>query len=153
MSAEPGYKAIAAHYEACLERHGDNHLGVDWPDPTTVDKRHRVMLDVIRSPGGENPVRLLDVGCGASHLHEYVLRSDIRGIEYAGLDISERFIELSRAKHPEVHYWCVDLLADDARELPRFDYAVMSGIFTEKLELGFDEMFAFVRSLVGRVFD
>src|SRR5260221_3771151 len=25
------YLAIVSHYESCLERHGDTHLGVDWP--------------------------------------------------------------------------------------------------------------------------
>ena len=25
------YNNIITHYEECLEKHGDTHLGVDWP--------------------------------------------------------------------------------------------------------------------------
>jgi hypothetical protein len=60
------YLEIAAHYEACLERHGDSHLGVDWPNAQDAETRYRVMLDVIR-PQEAGPVSLLDFGCGASH--------------------------------------------------------------------------------------
>ncbi len=42
------YLTIVSHYEACLEQHGDTHLGVDWPKAGDVHKRHRVMLDVIK---------------------------------------------------------------------------------------------------------
>ena len=56
----PRYRAIVEHYEACLERNGDTHLGVDWPKPEDVPIRHRVMLDVIRRPLADTPVRLLD---------------------------------------------------------------------------------------------
>ena len=60
---EPRYQSIAAHYEACLEQHGDTHLGVDWPNADDVETRHRVMLDVIRrspdaQPGAAARLRL-----------------------------------------------------------------------------------------------
>lgn len=144
----PRYRAIVEHYEACLEAHGDTHLGVDWPNAEDAETRHRVMLDVIR----DRPASLLDFGCGASHLYDHIQREGILGIDYAGLDLSSRFIELSRRKHPGNRYWCADIL-DDAVELPRFDYVVMNGVFTEKLDLPFDEMFTFVRRVVERVWE
>jgi SAM-dependent methyltransferase len=150
VTDEPRYRTIAAHYEACLERHGDSHLGVDWPDAGDAETRHRVMLGVIRP--GDRPVRLLDVGCGASHFYEHMVREGVDGVAYAGLDISEPFVELSRRKHPGNDYWRLDLLADDLDVLPRFDYAVMNGVFTEKVDLDFDEMLDFVTRMVERVF-
>jgi len=42
------YLAIVSHYESCLERHGDTHLGVDWPEKKDAETRYRVMLDVIK---------------------------------------------------------------------------------------------------------
>jgi SAM-dependent methyltransferase len=151
VTPEWDYRLIAAHYEACLERHGDSHLGVDWPRAEDLDTRHRVMLDVIR-PEDRRPVRLLDFGCGASHLYEYIRREGVEGIEYAGLDISERFIALSREKFPENPYWCVDVLAADTEALPRFDYAVMNGVFTVKPGLSFEAMWRFFTRVVERVF-
>jgi SAM-dependent methyltransferase len=151
VSGSPRYLTIAAYYERCLEQHGDSHLGVDWPKAEDVDVRHRVMLDVIRpDPAGRTP-RLLDFGCGASHLYEYIRREGLV-VDYAGLDISERFVELSRGKFPENRYWHLDVLTDDTDALPRFDYAIMNGVFTEKVDLTFDEMLDFFTRTLGRVF-
>ena len=65
------YTTIVDHYEDCLEKHGDNHLGVDWPNIDDVDKRYHVMLDIIRLPIDKN-VTLLDFGCGTAHLLEFI---------------------------------------------------------------------------------
>jgi SAM-dependent methyltransferase len=152
MTISPPYRRIVEHYEACLERHGDTHLGVDWPKAEDVDVRHRVMLDVIRSRPAGATVSLLDFGCGASHLYEHLRREGRTDLEYAGLDLSPRFVELSPAKFPENRYWQLDVLADDLSDLPRFDYAVLNGVFTEKLDLSFDEMLDFFERTVTAVF-
>ena len=61
---------IVKHYEDCLDTHGDSHLGVDWPKAEDVNTRYRVMLDIIKFSGNatENPVSVLDFGCGTGHL-------------------------------------------------------------------------------------
>src|SRR5947209_3345416 len=103
MNTDRRYLAIVEHYEACLAKHGDSHLGVDWPKKADAEKRYQVMLDVIR-PHPDRLVSLLDVGCGASHLYEYICRADCSNLEYHGLDISEKFVALSRAKYPHLTY-------------------------------------------------
>ena len=143
------YLNIVSHYEACLEQHGDSYLGVDWPKPDDVPKRHRVMLDVIRP--GSSKVSLLDFGCGAAHLNEYIREQGLDHIEYAGLDLSEKFVQLARGKFPENRFFCLDLLDENA-SLPMFDYIVMNGVFTEKRELSFDEMLSYFKQLLPRVF-
>jgi SAM-dependent methyltransferase len=152
MTQHPDYRSIVSHYEACLAEHGDTHLGVDWPKAEDVDTRHKVMLEVIRRHGISDPIRLLDFGCGASHLFEHIEREAIKGIEYSGLDLSQQFVDLSRRKFPGNQYWCLDILSDEARQLPRFDYVVMSGVFTEKLELTFDDMLVFLRSVISKIY-
>jgi hypothetical protein len=146
------YLTIATHYERCLSLHGDSHLGVDWPDAEDVAVRHAVMLGVIRSDPKIEPVELLDFGCGASHLQEFIQDESLGGIVYSGADISSRFVELSAAKFPNNRYWCVDVLADGESGLPRFDYAVLNGVFTVKGELSFDEMLEFCKGVVTKVF-
>ena len=49
-------------------------------------------------------MRYLDFGCGLWHLYEYISRESLASIGYSGLDISPRFLELSRQKFPEVTY-------------------------------------------------
>ncbi len=146
------YKLIAQHYESCLEKHGDTHLGVDWPNMNDLHKRFRVMLDIIRVANDKSEkVKLLDFGCGTAHLYEYIVANKIENIEYSGLDISPKFVEVSKAKFPQLNFYCTDLLKG-SEGLPVFDYVVMNGVFTEKRELTFDEMFAFFQQLLEKVF-
>ncbi len=146
---EKGYLRIVAHYESCLEKFGDTHLGVDWPDQVDAETRYRVMLEVMRNTAVR--ASLLDFGCGASHLYEYILRNKLDHVEYSGLDLSERFIDLSKSKYPAIDFYCLDIL-DETADIPDFDYIVMNGVFTEKRLLSFDEMFAYFKRMISRVF-
>lgn len=110
------------------------------------------MLDLLGAPAPRRPRRLLDFGCGPSHLYEYILRERVPEIDYAGLDISPRSVLLARRKFPHLQYWCMDVLRDDTTELPRFDYAIINGVFTVKFDLTFNAMFEFVARTVERVF-
>ena len=148
---EKKYLTIISHYETCLERHGDTHLGVDWPKQADVETRHRVMLDVINPEARGRSVSLLDFGCGAAHLNEYILKHGLKNIEYAGLDLSEKFVRLAQNKFPAQQFFCLDLL-DEKVSLPSFDYIVLNGVFTEKCDLTFDEMLFYFKQLVKRVF-
>jgi SAM-dependent methyltransferase len=139
------YYTTVNHLESCLERHGDSHLSLGWPNAEDALVRHRVMLDLLRPHEGKT-IRLLDFGCGLSHLYSYILEEGLQGIEYSGLDISQKFIDASRAKYPDVTYYCMDVL-ESAEELPEFDYIVINGIFTFKLDMTHEEM----RSLLHRL--
>jgi SAM-dependent methyltransferase len=134
------YEEIVAHYEQCLKLYGDTHKGVDWPNAEGAITRYRVMLDVIRNKTA--PQSLLDFGCGAAHLKDYMVNGGISTIEYAGLDISSKFIELSRSKFPETTFFCCDVL-ESAQAVPIHDYVVMNGVFTEKRSLSFHDMWDF----------
>ena len=148
---EKKYLSIVSHYETCLERYGDSHLGVDWPRADDVQTRHRVMLEVIRPESKGQTISLLDFGCGAAHLNDFIREQRLDHIQYAGLDLSEKFVRLSQNKFPANQFFCLDLLDEDV-SLPIFDYVVMNGVFTEKRELSFDEMLSYFKQLVRRVF-
>jgi len=147
-SADKAYLQIVDHYEACLERHGDSHLGVDWPRQADAETRYRVMLGVVRQPLTEQAT-LLDLGCGAGHLYEYLLRQPVANLSYMGLDLSPKFVALCQQKHPGVPFVCADVLEQD---VPVSDYAVMNGVFTEKRELTFDQMFDYLKRMLHRTF-
>lgn len=150
------YLKIVSHYESCLEKYGDTHLGVDWPKKEDVATRYQVMLELIKKDNYPK-IELLDFGCGASHFYEYILEKkrslecNCPEIEYSGLDISQKFISLSQRKFPTNKYYCLDILAREVT-LPNFDYIVMNGVFTEKRELSFDQMFTYFQDVVSKVF-
>lgn len=148
---EKNYLNIVAHYESCLGLHGDTHLGVDWPKEQDAETRYQVMLDLIKPRSASEKVTLLDFGCGAAHLQEYILKRDIANIEYAGLDLSEKFVNLAQSKFPSNKFFRLDVL-EDKSSLPAFDYIVMNGVFTEKRELTFAEMFDYFRRLLVNIF-
>jgi SAM-dependent methyltransferase len=140
---------LVAHYENCLARHGDNHRGVDWPSARDAGLRYAVMLGQIPADA-HRPIQLLDFGCGAGHLLEYLRRQSMPGIAYHGLDLSEPFLALCRSKFPDVPFTCSDIL-EDPGELPVFDFVVMNGVLTEKRDLSHDEMWHYARTLLRRI--
>lgn len=139
------YLDIIEHYEKCLERFGDTHLGVDWPVQSDVEKRYKIMLGILINE--KQNVSLLDFGCGAGHLLEYIQSSDLKKIEYSGLDISSKYISLCKTKFPDATFFCTDIL-ENSNEIPFFDYIIMNGVFTEKRELTFDEMFTYFKKVI-----
>ena len=141
------YKGIVAHYESCLEKHGDTHLGVDWPKAEDAIKRYEVMLDLIRGAPPKGRVRLLDFGCGAAHMLEHIRASRRTNIDYVGLDLSSKFVELARCKFPSHKFYQGDLL-ENSGLIPTFDYIVMNGVFTEKRDLSYDEMLGYFKRLL-----
>lgn len=144
---------IVKHYENCLEKHGDSHLGVDWPKVEDVNTRYKVMLDIIEFSRNtpDQSSSLLDFGCGTAGLFQYMKNEKMTGIEYSGLDISEKFVQFSKNKFPETAFYQTDILDENAL-LPDFDFIVMNGVFTEKRELSFDAMWQYFTQMLTKVF-
>jgi SAM-dependent methyltransferase len=147
----PSHLSIVAACEEDLERYGDSYLGVGWTKSKELaELRYRVMLEVIRGSRDEQ-VSLLDFGCGASHLLDHMLQHDLSRVSYSGLDLSPKFLALSRSKHPAVTYYELDVLEHPHR-LPDFDYIILNGIFNYRGELSHEEMLAYCQDLLRAVF-
>ena len=147
--SKPLHSSIVEHYEECLARHGDTHLGVDWPNSDDANTRYHVMLELVRDT--KSSASLLDFGCGASHLYPVLLGGERKALSYAGLDASLAFCDLSRSKHPGNKYYCLDVLSEpDA--LPVHDYVVMNGVFTEKRNLTHEQMFDYFQRVIKVVY-
>jgi SAM-dependent methyltransferase len=146
----PGYHVLREHYERCLATHGDNHLGVNWSRLEDAEKRYEVMLDLLPPVASQEPLTLLDFGCGAAHFYDFIQAHGRTDIVYAGLDISEPFVALSRQKHPALAFYCQDFLLPTA-DLPMFDFIVLNGVFTNKSTLAFAEMWDFTRQLLTKL--
>ena len=144
------YLKIAEHYNECFEKHGDTHLGVDWPKYEDTLIRHQVMLDLIKDKNTNNS--LLDFGCGLGHLYEFILKNNYsENLKYSGLDINLNFHNYCSLKYPDIQFYLKDVLKDN--ELPNFDYIVCNGTFTEKRDLTYDEMYSFMTNVLLKLWD
>jgi cyclopropane fatty-acyl-phospholipid synthase-like methyltransferase len=145
------YEKIVRHYEHCLDKHGDNHLGVDWPRAEDVPKRYTAMLEImdldkmtVVQPS------VLDFGCGSGHLLSY-LKESRYNVKYSGLDISEKYISLCRSKFPNVQFHQFDVLKTPEKLGP-YDYVLMNGVFTEKREASYENMLSYFFQMLRTVF-
>ena len=145
------YHKIIDHYEKCLDTHRDNHLGLDWPNLNDNIKRFKIMLDLFNSKL-DKEVSMLDFGCGTGHLLDYINEQNLKNINYSGLDISKKFINLATLKNPDNIFYCLDIL-ESKTTIPSFDYIVMNGVFTEKRELSFDQMWDYFKSMISVIYN
>jgi SAM-dependent methyltransferase len=150
MSNRKEYSSIIDHYERCLASHGDTHKGVDWPRQESAEISYAVMLDLLAKDRREK-ITLLDFGCGLSHFYEFIVRNGRSNIEYTGLDASPAFIEQSKRKHPGIRYICADVL-ESSPGVGEFDYVVLNGVLTEKIDLTFDAMWEYAQQLLLKAF-
>jgi SAM-dependent methyltransferase len=147
----PDYFSIITHYEQCLERHGDNHLGMDWPNMIELQRRLAVMLGVVRQVDGQVP-RLLDVGCGVGLLLDYMNDHALDHLySYTGLDLSSNMVNAARKRHTDAEFITQDILAQPLPE-KRYDYILMNGVLTEKVSLSQDEMVCYAKRLIKAAF-
>ena len=143
------YTDIVEHYENCLLEHGDNHLGVDWPNEDDAFIRYDVMLGLIRNKDEKNS--LLDFGCGTGHLLQHILDNEIENIYYSGLDISPLFVQKAKDKFPDANFYKIDILEEN-NVLTTFDYIIMNGVFTEKRSMSQEDMWDYFCKTITKVF-
>ncbi|MCB0490614.1 MAG: class I SAM-dependent methyltransferase [Cyclobacteriaceae bacterium] len=149
---DEAYKSIVRHYEACLAKHGDSHLGVDWPNTYDAMKRYLVMEEIVKfCTTKRESYTLLDFGCGAGHFLEYLKGRKVNHFHYSGCDLSDRFIALCNAKFPGTPFFQVDALKTPEK-IGQYDIILMNGVFTEKRELSFDQMWGYFKQLVSLLF-
>jgi SAM-dependent methyltransferase len=142
------YLKLAEHYDKCFQEHGDNNLGVDWPNYEDTLVRHQIMLDLIKDEEGS----LLDFGCGLGHFYSYLKSTHhFPHIKYSGLDINEGFYNTCKTKYPYLDFYHMDILKENT--LPNFDYIVCNGTFTEKRDLTQEEMMKFFTSAISKLWD
>lgn len=151
-SIETSYLDIVKHYEECYRKYGDNYKGVDWPKEDDVEKRYEVMLELISfdTHQKKDSPTVLDFGCGLAHMYDYIIKKGTK-LEYAGLDISEVFVKKCEEKYPECNFFMEDILKEDGN-IPQYDYIFLNGVLTEKRELSYEEMLAYFKMLIKRVY-
>ncbi len=131
---DTSYDILAKHYATCLKNYGDTHKGMDWPNQKDAETRYRVMLEIANLRTHQTSPTFLDLGCGTARLLDWWGENNKGSKDwYVGTDINPEAIEIAKTKHPEVKFICRDLIREPLDE--QFDYVIINGVFTEKLEL------------------
>ena len=141
----PIFSPIVEQSERYFAEHGDNNFGVGWPSADSAEVHYRVISDLV--PRSSSPVSVLDFGCGLGGLLEYLQRNGRDDIRYTGLDVSDTFLQAVRSKFPQTTFLQLDIL-QQSEALPEFDYILANGIFTQRCELSFDDMWAYMQQLL-----
>ena len=74
---------------------------------------------------------ILDLGCGAGHLTDFLIEKKYDLKKYTGLDINQNFIDISKKRRPEVKFLTGEIF--DLKE--KFDYVIGSGVFSVMMEI------------------
>ena len=95
---------IVASCEGDFDQHGDTFRGAGWTkSEAEAERRYDVMLDLVADIG---EFTLLDFGCGSARLLDHAIRSGVAGMDYSGLDLSQKVIDVCRTKHPDRQFDC-----------------------------------------------
>ena len=141
---------LIKHYEDCLEKHGDCPKGMDWPNEEELERRFKVMSDLVVEPNRNN--NILDLGCGSGLFYDYLERTKkIPQWNYTGIDMSEPMIELAKKKRCGVKFLTQDVIKTPPPD-KTFDYVILNGVLTEKHDLSQDEMILFAKDILRRAF-
>jgi SAM-dependent methyltransferase len=144
---KPIYFQLVGEMEGNLERYGDTFEGVGWTkSQENTNLRYQVMLDLVR---GQEPCTLLDLGCGAAHLYDYMVSRGQGHVSYSGLDLSPAYLSLCRSKFPHMTFYEADLMAGDAT-VPDHDYVLLNGVFNYKSDCSHETMWEYCQSLLLR---
>lgn len=145
---ESPQRRISAACEEDLRRYGDNFRGVGYTkSPAEAEERYAVMLNVIRER--DEPVSVLDLGCGLGHMLDHIDRHPERGqVRYTGLDISSEYVEAARERHPDTEFLLMDVLESEP-ELGEYDYVILNGIFNFRGELSRERMLHYWQDLIS----
>ena len=139
---------IVNHYEKCFIKHGDTHLGVDWPDAEDARLRYGIMLDGINAVGARS---CLDFGSGLAHFYDFLIERVSEKFDYEGLELSKKMFAFCAQKHPKLRFYSHDVLTEGWK-MKQYDAVVMNGVFTEKLGLQYNDMFNYMSQVLRLVY-
>ena len=140
--------------EACEEdllKYGDSFRGAGYTKSAAeAEQRYALMLEVIREV--DEPVTVLDFGCGLAHLLDYLERDPrYRHVQYTGLDLSPKYLQAAKARRPDGAFLLLDVLESD-EGLPEFDYVIMNGVFNFRGQVSEESMLEYWQRLLSVVF-
>lgn len=120
---------LIASYQKRLAEHGPGSEAVQYSDRASHFARFEVLIDI-----DPNMTSVLDVGCGLADFYHF-LRARGSAACYHGIDIVPDFVDLAHIALADDATASVSLADAEDDALPSgFDYAVLSGVFNNRMD-------------------
>ncbi len=131
-------------YSSLAERYGHDARALDWASRESQELRFGVLAGAGRLDGRS----VLDVGCGFGDFAAWCATQSL-AVDYTGIDMTPRMIELAQARLPAQSFRTADLFSLPLPPAGRaYDYVVASGIFAKREE----DPEGYLRDAVARMF-
>lgn len=111
-------------YTNLTDRFGPEVRALNWSGRKSQQKRFAVLTQV----GHLHAASVLDVGCGMGDLLDWVQAAGMK-INYTGVDLTPRMIEIARAKFPRETFILGSLFNTEGQLEDSYDFVLASGIF------------------------
>jgi SAM-dependent methyltransferase len=128
----PPTPGIVELFTERVSTHGPSARGADWNSEESQVLRFEQLMKV---RDGTEPYSLLDYGCGYGALARFLQRRGDR-VTYQGFDVTPAMVEQGREFLAGLGHASITGKRDELRAA---DYAVASGVFNLKLEVGEQE--------------
>lgn len=122
MHPNPDRDRIAAYYDRLVDQFGYSPRALDGLHRDSLLLRYQALSEVLNFTGK----RVLEVGCGFGDLGTF-LKARYENLEYVGVDISLRMVEVGSQVHPDLDLRHKDILHGPPSET--FDVVLAQGIF------------------------
>jgi SAM-dependent methyltransferase len=120
-------RRVADYYAGKLREHGPTHQGVDWNSPESQVLRFEQFIRVIPT---DQPITVLDYGCGYGAFAEYLESEGVELARYMGYDVSTEMVATARERAVGRPQWSFTTARE---ELSPGDVTVASGIFNVRV--------------------
>ncbi len=111
---------IGKYYDTLVEKYGDSHQSCDYGRKESQERKFKVFLDFF----DQEPINILDVGCGTGDFYVY-LKKKFGEVQYEGIDLSEKMINLCKSKYDKDLFKHKNLLDYTKKK----DFLIANGIF------------------------
>jgi SAM-dependent methyltransferase len=127
---------------------------MDWQCENENNMRFQILSGIFGFKNTNFQCSVLDFACGTSAFYEFLkLEPKFKNFSYTGLDINNELIECARQKYPQNKYFSGDILHDKSIIKEKFDYVIINGLFTQKLDLSDSEMFSFWKDIISSLWN
>ena len=124
---EDTIKKIASFYDTRYDEFGNTIKSVGWGNKETQELRFKVLSEI----GDLEGTSVCDLGSGFGDMYHY-LTGHFKGVQYTGIDISERLLSQARLSCPQGNFVYRDILSKPLNR--EYDYILCSGALNLKIE-------------------
>jgi SAM-dependent methyltransferase len=132
------------YFTKLIDQYGLDVRALDWGSKKSQEERFHILAQI----GDLQGARILDVGCGLGDFYIWLRKNEYE-VEYLGIDITPKMIEIASNRLPEAEFKLKNILEDEDDILENsFDFVFASGIFYLRQH----DPYGFLKIMVRKLF-